>query len=302
MFPRTVTILPVVLLASQCFGGSPVATVSSTESIVVSGINVPSNRVMSWPVSANDEIATQAAPAMVRFTDGTVVTLQRNSRMRLEQGPSGIEVKMLSGSAMYDLKSHSTVSVGPKAAATRALATTPMNVPTRSAAAAASNEAIATALVYRAPSVAPSSGVAFAPAMISTGQFGPAAGTTRQAITTPGGNFVTLANGVVLEVTPVPNSTGQFTISRVLIPVTANGQPSYATAPSSTLLGKGLVVTNQGGAQQQITIFNGATPMTPTDVNAAITAAGQDAITNAPGATPRQTGPISVDPVSPTGA
>lgn len=301
IFPRTLMTLAVLLPTFQCFGASPVATVSSTESVVVSGINVPTSRVMSWPVNANDEIATQSAPAMVRFSDGTVVTLQRNSRMRLEQGPAGVEVKMLAGSAMYDLKSRSTVSVAPALAAARIPSNTPVNAPARTAVSASSNEAMATALAYRMPAVAPSSGVVFAPTAISTGQFGPAAGAARQAITTPGGTYVTLANGMILEVTPVQNSPGQFTISRVLIPVISNGQPTYATSPNSALLGNGLVVQNQGTAQQQITIFSGASPLTPAQVNAAFTAAGQDAANNAPGATPRLTTPISVDPVSPTG-
>jgi hypothetical protein len=298
MFSRTIIIVALVLLTFQCFAAAPVATVSSTESIVVSGISVPTSRVMSWPVNANDEIATQAAPAMVRFADGTVMTLQRNSRMRLEQRPSGVEVKMLAGSAMYSVQSRSTISLGPAVAAVRASTNTSVNGPARGTLSTSSNEALATALAYRMPAQAPSQGVVFAPTAISTSQFGPAAGATRQAVTSPGGQYVTLPSGVVLEVIPVPNSPGQYTVSRVLIPVTVNGLPTYATAPNSTLLGAGMVVLNQGTAQQQVTVFSGATPLTPAQLSTAFAAAGQDAVNNAPGATQRPTGPITVDPVS----
>ena len=113
MLPRTVFIVAISVLLGQCFAASAVATISSTQPVVVSGITVPTNRVISWPVAVNDEIATQGAPAMVRFADGSVVTLQRNSRMRLEPAAAGVEVKMLSGSAIYDIKPKSGVSFGP---------------------------------------------------------------------------------------------------------------------------------------------------------------------------------------------
>ena len=159
MFLRTVVTPVLALLSWQCFAASsPIATVSSTQSIVVSGITVPTNRVISWPVALNDEIVTQSAPAMVRFADGTVVTLQRNSRMLLKQGASGVEVNMLAGSAIYDLKPNSNVSIPNVAAAgvsagqktTRKLSS--------------GNETTAMALALRGPSA----GVALAPVTVGT--------------------------------------------------------------------------------------------------------------------------------------
>lgn len=291
-----------VMLAVWCFGASPVATISSAQSVVVSGISVPANRVMSWPVSVNDEIVTQSAPATVRFADGTVVMLQRNSRMRLEQSAAGVKVNMLAGSAMYDVKPNSRVSLGPKPASVR-LPGGFMETAARPGV-SGGNSANSAALAYRMPATQPSSGVIFAPMAISaahfsTAQFLPAA--TRQEYTIPSnGPTVVLPSGVILEVTPVPNAPGQYTINRILVPVTnPGGQLVYANVVTSPLIGAGLAVLNQGTASQQITIFNGANPLTPDQANAALQQAAQNAVSNAPGATIRPTGPITVDPVSP---
>src|SRR4051794_12249740 len=98
MFRPTLTTLALgLMMAAECFSGAPVATVSSTDAILVDGMKVLTGRITSFPLNAENEIATQTAPARVRFTDGTIVTLQRNSRMKLAQGERGVEVKILAG-------------------------------------------------------------------------------------------------------------------------------------------------------------------------------------------------------------
>jgi hypothetical protein len=218
--------------------------------------------------------------------------------MRLEQGRSGVQVKMLAGSAIYDFKSQSTVSV-PTVSRVRNSAPAQAEVIAR-AASRSSNQAAAEALVYRMPATAPQSGIVMAPAAISSAQFLPVAG--RQAYTSPdpGSNHVMLPNGMILQVTP--SGAGQYTINAILVPVTnAGGQLTYATVVSSPLLGAGLTVANTGTSQQQVTIFSGSTAMTPDDANTALQNAAQNALTNAPGATGRPAGPITVNPLSPGG-
>ena len=161
MFARTLVAFAFFLVALQCFGASPVATISSTQPLVISGVTVPANRVISWPVSVHDEIATQTAPAMLRFNDGTVVTLQRNSRLRLEQGKAGVELKMMAGSAIYDVKPHSTITIDPAANPAAVTSIPRAGNGTGKGTSASGNETAATALAYRMPSTAPSSGDCF---------------------------------------------------------------------------------------------------------------------------------------------
>src|SRR3954452_16182609 len=168
----TIAVLAAALMVCVSFAATPVAAVSSNQPIVVSGITVPTNRVMSWPLAVNDEVTTQSAPAVVRFTDGTVVTLQRNSHMRLDAGKSGVEVKMLSGSAMYDIKARSNVAISQNVASDTATSvkngrTAPVTpLPVRGS--SASNAAVVTAMA-QAP--APSAGIALAPANLKSGVF-----------------------------------------------------------------------------------------------------------------------------------
>lgn len=265
MFARIVVAFAFFLVALQCFGASPVATISSTQPLVISGVTVPANRVISWPVSIHDEITTQSAPAMLRFNDGTVVTLQRNSRLRLEQGKAGVELKMMDGSAIYDVKPHSTIRIDPAANPSVVTSARPPATAPGNSAPASGNEATAAALAYRMPATAPGSGVVFAPSMISTNSFQPQSG--RQATATPGGGLkVTLPNGTILEVHEVSQG-GQSTyvIDKIAAPV-GNGQ--YLAVDSPSLIGATIVVVNTGTGQSQASIFSpgSSTPLDPAAV------------------------------------
>jgi hypothetical protein len=262
-----IVILVLTMLVGQCFAASAVATISSTQPVVVSGITVPTNRVISWPVGVNDEIATQGAPAMVRFADGSVVTLQRNSRMRLEPASTGVEVKMLSGSAIYDVKAKSAVSFGPaiNPRAVSAAGTVPaVNAAARTSA-TSTNEAQAVALAYRMPATAPKNGMVFAPTALGTGTFIPA-NVHFETTTVGGGPHLTLPSGAIFEghiVTQGNIST--FIIDKIEVPVTTpTGQISYVTANDPTLLGATVQVN---GGQIQITPAGSTTPLPGTQVS-----------------------------------
>ena len=275
---RTSVVLVLILLACQGFAATPVAAISCNQSVVISGITVPADRVISWPVSINDEIVTQSAPAMLRFNDGTVVTLQRNSRMKLTAGHSGVEVKMLAGSAIYDIKPRSTVSIGDQVApssavSSREIPSTPVVTPFPVRGSAASNAAVASALA-QAPS--PSSGIALAPAETSLATFSAAP----RARTLPSDslvNTITLANGTIIECHLVSGggNTGQpsvLTIDRIIFAVADPSRPGdtiYLTPPkgfANPLIGASITVpaglTPLVGINLPVTLLNG-TPLTP---------------------------------------
>jgi hypothetical protein len=278
---RNFVFLAPALLACQCFGAAPVAAVSSSEPIIVSGITVPANRVISWPVSVNDEITTQSAPAMVRFTDGTVVTLQRNSHMRLDAGRSGVEVKMLSGSAIYDLKARSNVSIpsqgSPTTAASNGRSVQPSAAVFPVRGSSSSNAAVATALA-QAPA---SSGIVLAAADMKTATF--SSDPRARTLPTQNSDSIRLANGTILEVHLVSGggNTGQpsvLVIDRVIFAVADPGRPGdiiYLTPPKgfvSPLIGSSLTLPPGLCGQFQskcqipvnlsVTLLNG-TPLTP---------------------------------------
>lgn len=280
MIPRIAVFLAFALLVGQCFAAAPVATVSSTQPVLVSGIAVPTNRVISWPVGVNDEITTQGATALVRFTDGSVVTLQRNSRMRLESNASGVEVKMLSGSAIYDVKPKSTVSVTPALAQRSAAPVSPAAVvPSARSASSTVTDPQAVALAYRMPEAAPKQGIIYAPTAIGTGTFLPA--TVRFDTTTPGSGAKLIlpgsngGQGAILEGHVVTQGGSTiFVIDKIEVPVvTPNGQTIYVTANSPALIGASAVISNTGvNQQQQVQIFpsGSGTPLTGSQVASSI--------------------------------
>ena len=266
MISRNALILVLAALAWQCFGATPIATISSSQPVVVSGITVPTNRVLSWPVAVNDEIVTQTAPALLRFTDGTVVTLQHDSRMRLVDGPSGVEVKMLSGSASYAVKAKSSVSFGPSVPSVRVPAMTAAGSPVPPA---SQNEDTAKALVYRTPSEAPSSGVVFAPSMISTASF--STGVGRQAAPAPQ-SVIILPSGLAVFVTPV--MTQGVTTGYTIVGVGAVGSNGtiIQTAGVSTLTGYTITLPAGTSTTSQITLIpaGSTTPLTSTQAGTLI--------------------------------
>jgi hypothetical protein len=265
MLPRIVVALIVALSTWPCFGALTIGSISSTQPIVVSGITVSTNRVMSWPVAVNDEIVTRTAPATLRFTDGSVVTLQRNSRMKLEPLPTGVQVKMLSGSAIYDLKSSSMVTLGTKSPGTRLPISSALVTSVRPT---AQDGALATALASRI-SAAPSSGIVFAPSMFGTAAFAPAV--TRQASPTGARNIITLPNGLVVFVNPI--TSGGVVTGYTIIGVGADTQTGgILPTPNVTALdGYTIVVVNGPNGVSQVKIFApGATTPLPDNQAAAL--------------------------------
>jgi hypothetical protein len=322
MLSRTFGIFALGLLTWQCFGAAPVATISSTQPIVVSGITVPTNRVISWPVAVNDEIVTQAAPAMLRFTDGTVVTLQRNSRMKLNQGSSGVEVKMLSGSAIYDLKPRSNVSVANTMSALNGAATSQAASMTGSVPAvrmAPTNEAMATALAHAAPS----SGMVIAASGVNAGTFSPMGLTPKQnTLVNAKSSTVTLPNGTILEVHLVagggPGGQATFTIDKIDFPIPDTGRPCcetiYLTTPrnaNSPLIGASFVIPGGCDCLETINLhlfLQNGTPIDPATLATLLQQASNAAFNDPlnkyvpPGTTPPQfPGPVTIGTLSTTG-
>ena len=97
------SLFAVLLAAAQ----APVAQVSSTEPFLLSGARVPVAGVSSWPLSAGDEVSTDAAAAVIAFRDGSRVTLNKQSKAKLESKGEGLILRLLNGTGTYTLAANS---------------------------------------------------------------------------------------------------------------------------------------------------------------------------------------------------
>jgi hypothetical protein len=79
------------------FAANPEVSVTSAEPFRLRGAVVPVAGVPSWPVLVGDEIATDRAAALVRFGDGTTVTLRENSSARFENAGDRPIFRLLTG-------------------------------------------------------------------------------------------------------------------------------------------------------------------------------------------------------------
>jgi hypothetical protein len=263
-----------LLLLGQCFAAS-VATVSSRGSVTVSGIQVPTERLISWPISATDEIATAANPAVIRFVDGSVLTLQRNSKVKLDASPA--KFSLLSGAAIFDGRPRIASLVSTKGPGMAAYAqVSPASVARYSTASATAALAPPVPASYAAMYQSPGSQQYYvAPNALTSGTFiivGHAGGG-------PGTPEIVLPNGIDVILTPTTtNGVTTYTIASFQVPVTAaNGTVSYLTVTPTSLVGATINISNPTpGASSTVTVTENGSNVTSSvaaTVQAAATAA-----------------------------
>ncbi len=79
---------------------TPIANVSANGPLTVNGAAIRTEGIASWPVSAGDEVVTTTAPAVIMFNDGTRISVDKHTRVKLSKaGRPGVDV--LSGTAIY---------------------------------------------------------------------------------------------------------------------------------------------------------------------------------------------------------
>ena len=84
-------------------GANPVGAVSSMGPIEVSGTTLAASTVSSWPLVGGDVIATNNSAAVVFLTGKGRVTLDANTRVRVERKGEQVSVHLLGGGLVYDL-------------------------------------------------------------------------------------------------------------------------------------------------------------------------------------------------------
>ena len=93
--------LSVVAFAGAVFGASPVATLSTNGTFELRGTAVRTEGVPSWPVMAGDVIGTSGSAAVIRFADGSRVTLGEKSRAKVEKTEDGLIFRLISGAMNF---------------------------------------------------------------------------------------------------------------------------------------------------------------------------------------------------------
>jgi len=90
-------------LCGAGFAAQPIATVSSAGPVTVSGTPMSASTVAFWPLANRDLIVTSDAPAVIILPDNSRITLNQNSRGRVESDGDRMRFQLLSGSADYSL-------------------------------------------------------------------------------------------------------------------------------------------------------------------------------------------------------
>jgi hypothetical protein len=277
--------------------------------VEIDGIGAPARNFV--PVAIGDQVATQNGAAVVQFRDGSSVSLQPNSKLRIEGETSRPEVRILRGVATYKLvpSSHLRV-VDSKGDVIGGILD--RAIPGAATFDPASNPAAAAA-VYRG-GAAPSAAIIAPRAVITvgsftTGSFSAGTSTSGPQIVAPNGLKINL----IAITDPTTGATTGYKITSITQTVinTTTGQSVEVTASTGSLIGA-TINTVSGSTSTgtsvtlQFTTSTGAV-LTPeqsaTAVQATVNTAVQDAVqagtlpagTTAPQPAPVTTGQFSAN-------
>jgi len=109
---RSVAIFTAFLMVmSGALMAQQVGTISAPGPFLLKGAKVDPKGVPSWPVSAGDEIATDAVGVTITFTDGSKITLQPHSKAKVEMEGGTPVFRLQDCGAYYEMKSTGSVKL-----------------------------------------------------------------------------------------------------------------------------------------------------------------------------------------------
>ena len=104
-------IITTALLACAVMAAAEAAgTVSAAKGLQLNGQAVPVAGTKQWPVSAGDELKSDAAPVVLTMKDGSRMVLGKHSAAKVEAGT----VRLVAGTMQYELAQGSTLRVAVK--------------------------------------------------------------------------------------------------------------------------------------------------------------------------------------------
>jgi hypothetical protein len=109
---RLLTILAIgSCLAAMAFALEPIGTASSSASFELNGIVTRSDGVSSWPVMPGDEVRSGISPVVIRFQDGSRMSISEQSRVKLVRNGDALDVNLTGGTAYFNLAPQSALRV-----------------------------------------------------------------------------------------------------------------------------------------------------------------------------------------------
>src|SRR5438874_13531645 len=100
------------LLVSSSFGAAQVATITSDEPFQLGGVSVPVASATAWPLVSGDVISTYKSHAVILYPDGSRVTVDKNTQIKLDSDDkNGNKLHLLGGSIWYSLSSGSKLAM-----------------------------------------------------------------------------------------------------------------------------------------------------------------------------------------------
>ncbi len=285
-------LLSVILACGPLCAAQPtVARVTSSEPLEVRGVAVDMKGLASWPVTLDDDIATRNAEAYIQFQDGSTVSLQKHSRVKIQGSKDDISVRVLSGSIAYSVTPRSQVHIIDAAGAVlqNSARNTRSFLPTSSV----SSSGIATP-----SSSGTRSGIVFAPKAVSVG-------TINAAANGSGSTQIILPDGTRFNVTVGPNN--QLTITSIDVPVTTPNGTDFVKVTSGPLVGATVTADIGSSSEQPLKIIpsGSTTPLMPQQIATALQQSADAAITAAvqsgqlpQGTVKKPTSPVGVGTVS----
>lgn len=243
------TIVLSLAVSVGVFGATPIARVISADTVDVSGIAAPARNFAV--VAVGDEVTTKGTPATLQFRDGTSITLHQNSRLRVE-GPAGQPtVRMVKGTAAYNLAPASNLRI----VNTRGELLNQILDNGLSTGMSRGNpltDPMSAGLIYRSPS-GKQTGVAVPSGSITVGQF--------SSNVIPGTGFsgpqIQLPSGIVLNLTATTvNGVTTYTVASISLPVTVTSTVNGVT--TTTTLPNTFATINSGTATGQSSAVSAA--------------------------------------------
>ena len=98
-------------LAAVAPAAAPIGTASSGAGFQLNGVYMRSDGVGSWPVMPGDEIRSGTSSVVIRFNDGSRMTLGEQSQIKLVDSGAGVNVDVASGQLQFNLVAKSAVKV-----------------------------------------------------------------------------------------------------------------------------------------------------------------------------------------------
>ena len=98
-------------IAGLAFAADSIGTVSSSAPFELSGVAMRADGVSSWPIVAGDEVRSINAPVIIRFQDGSRITISEQSRLVLVRTGSTLSANLMSGQAQFNLTQESSLQV-----------------------------------------------------------------------------------------------------------------------------------------------------------------------------------------------